>query len=523
MASQGPGEFDHVPTEQKIFHYDENMDELVPIRKSEYDRLCEHEVLFSAISEAAPVLMWMSGEDAKCIWFNRLWLEFRGRTLEQESGEGWAEGLHSQDVETAVREYHDAFARRIPFRLKYRLQRHDGTYRWILDHGVPRFGTTGVFVGYIGTCIDVTDLEQSRLVEQDTAKRLAQLAAIVETSDDVILSKDLNGIITSWNEAGTRVFGYEAEEMIGQSILKLIPEHLHSDEDRILSTIRAGRRIEHFETIRKAKDGRLIEVSLTISPLKGREGEIIGASKILRDITRQKQMEGSLLQAGKLAATGRMAATIAHEVNNPLEAVMNLLYLAKTNAVKPDVIEYLETAENELKRVSHIAKQTLGFYREHAGAKEIVFRELVQQALDIYRPRVCGANIELRAELLTDRRLSVRQGEMMQVISNLVMNSIYATPPGGTIVLRLEDAQNPFGVLFTVQDNGTGIREEDMPKIFEAFFTTRSTIGTGIGLFVSKQFVEGHGGTITIESSQSAENHGTSVSVLLPAEPFQAS
>lgn len=134
----------------------------------------------------------------------------------------------------------------------------------MLDQGVPRYGVAGAFLGYIGTCVDVTDLEQARLTEQDTAKRLAELAAIVESSDDVILSKDLNGIITSWNAAAMRIFGYTAEEMIGRSILTLIPEHLHSDEDRILSSIRAGRRIEHFETIRQTKDSRLIEVSITI-------------------------------------------------------------------------------------------------------------------------------------------------------------------------------------------------------------------------------------------------------------------
>ncbi len=143
------------------------------------------------------------------------------------------------------------------------------------------------------------------------------------------MSKDLNGTITSWNDAATRVFGYSPEEMIGASILKLIPEHLHSDEKTILESIRAGRRIEHFETVRRAKDGRLIEVSLTVSPIKDEEGRVIGASKILRDVSSRKRMEQSLLQAEKIAATGRMAATIAHEVNNPLEAVMNLLYLLR--------------------------------------------------------------------------------------------------------------------------------------------------------------------------------------------------
>ena len=359
--------------------------------------------------------------------------------------------------------------------------------------------------------------EASRTADHETVKRLAELAAVVESSDDVILSKDLNGIITSWNAAATRLFGYTADEIIGKSILMLIPEHLHSDEEKILSNVRVGRRIDHFETFRKTKDGRLIEVSLTVSPVTGVDGKIVGASKILRDISVQKRIEQSLIQAEKLAATGRMAATIAHEVNNPLEGAINLIYLAKTNAERPDVIRYLETAETELLRVSHIAKQTLGYYREHAEAKGVAFRDLITQTMKLYMPRARSGNVDVQLELKSEQRLVVRQGEMIQVISNLVMNSIYAMASGGTLSISLNDTEDPDGVIMSVKDSGAGISETDMPRVFEAFFTTRRTIGTGIGLFVSRQFVEGHGGTIRIKSSQSEEDHGTTVEVFLPA------
>jgi len=387
------------------------VEDFVQIPRSEYDRLREHDGLFDTLSNSAPVLMWMSGVDAACFWFNSQWLDFRGRTLEQEAGNGWAEGVHPEDFDYVLRDYLAAFERRTPFRLKYRILRHDGAYRWLLDQGVPRYGHGGNFQGYIGTCVDITDMEQARLAEHDTVKRLAELATIVETSDDVILSKDLNGIITSWNAAATRVFGYTAEEIVGRSILTLIPEHLHSDEDTILANIRAGRRIEHFETVRKTKDGRLIEVSLTISPITGKDGKVVGASKILRDVSRQKRIEQSLVQAEKLAATGRMAATIAHEVNNPLEAITNCLYLLERCDHRPEVTEYLETAETELKRVSHIAKQTLGYYREHADAKPVRFTDLVQQAMEVYLPRCRAASIEVQLQLTSERKLFVRQGE----------------------------------------------------------------------------------------------------------------
>ena len=220
----------------------------------------------------------------------------------------------------------------------------------------------------------------------------------------MILSKDLNGIITSWNNAATVVFGYTAEEMIGSSILKLIPEDLHSDEKTIIENIRAGRRIEHFETVRLTKSGKRIDVSLTVSPVKDFNGQVIGASKILREISNRKRLEQSVLQAEKIAATGRMAATIAHEINNPLEAVMNLLYLLRPKIADEEGINYLSAAESELARVAHIAKQTLGYYREHASASPASLKEIAEHALMIYEPRCTAAGITIEQSLLPSRR-----------------------------------------------------------------------------------------------------------------------
>jgi PAS domain S-box-containing protein len=358
--------------------------------------------------------------------------------------------------------------------------------------------------------------EREQILE-DNSKRLGELAAIVESSDDVIVSKDLNGIIRSWNGAATRLFGYSADEMIGASILKLIPEDLHSDEKTIMENIRAGRRVEHFETVRRTKSGQLLDVSLTISPIKDKHGRVIGASKILRDISTRKRVEQALLQAEKIAATGRMAATIAHEINNPLEAVMNLMYLLRPMIADPAGISYFQSVETELGRVSHIAKQTLGYYREHAAASSASIGEIVLHAITIYEPRCTATGIEIKRAINSSRKIMLRRGEMMQVVSNLLMNSIYAMQAGGVLSISVEDAVgSPDGIVLTIQDDGVGIAEADLPRVFEAFFTTRTTVGTGIGLFVAKQFVEGHGGRIEIESRQSVEDHGTTVRVFLP-------
>ena len=162
------------------------------------------------------------------------------------------------------------------------------------------------------------------------------LAAIVESSDDAIVSKDLNGIVTSWNRSAERIFGYTPEEIIGKPITLIIPPELHDQEPHILGKIRAGEPIEHFQTVRLHKDGHLIDVSLTVSPVRDERGMVVGAAKIARDITDQKKLEAAFHTSERLASVGRLAATIAHEINNPLEAVTNLIYLAN---LQPDLPE----------------------------------------------------------------------------------------------------------------------------------------------------------------------------------------
>jgi PAS domain S-box-containing protein len=367
----------------------------------------------------------------------------------------------------------------------------------------------------------IADLADAEARHRDAAKRLREFAAIIESSGDAILSKDLTGTITSWNPAATRVFGYTSEEMIGTSILRIIPEELHSDEPIILAKIRAGQRIDHFETTRLTKDGLRLDVSLSISPVRDDSGQIIGAAKIVRDISARKRLEESLLQAEKLAATGRMAATIAHEINNPLEAIVNLIYLSRGRATDPQQAVYLEAAAGEVDRVSHIAKQTLGYYREYAAAASTSLSDIAAEAIRVYEPRCKAAGIRIESHLDPSPKIVLRKGEMMQVISNLIANAIHAMPSGGTLSVSVKHSPGNTsndGVVLSIEDTGVGIPAEKLPRIFDAFFTTRADIGTGIGLFVARQFVEGHGGQIQVESRTSPHSHGTRMSIFLPLE-----
>jgi PAS domain S-box-containing protein len=483
-------------------------------------RLRESETRLKLATEVAKlgVFVWDTVEDIES-WENDRMYEIFGRTHEEGPVNGTAfisEVVHPDYRDAFRQAMEDTLKKGEPFRFEGLVHSPKGL-RCIEISGDLQPETDGSRGRILGTVRDVTEVRETEEELRESAKRLGELAAIVSSSEDVIVSKDLNGIITSWNNAATRVFGYLPEEMIGASILKLIPENLHSDEKTIIENIRAGRRIEHFETVRLAKDGRLIDVSLTVSPIKDEEGRVIGASKILRDVSSRRRMEQSLLQAEKIAATGRMAATIAHEINNPLEAVMNLLYLLRTKVTDDEGRGFLATAEDEIGRVSHIAKQTLGYYREHTAASLASVSDTAEHALTIYGPRCTAAGILVKTSISPSTKIVLRRGEMMQVISNLIANSIYAMPSGGTLSVSVCDASSVGdGIVLTVKDDGVGIAPKDLPMVFDAFFTTRTTVGTGIGLFVAKQFVEGHGGRISIESDNESERHGTTVRVFLP-------
>jgi PAS domain S-box-containing protein len=345
------------------------------------------------------------------------------------------------------------------------------------------------------------------------------LAAIVATADDAIVSKDLNGIVTSWNEGARQMFGYTAEEMIGQSILGIIPEELRYEEDEILRTLRSGRRVDHFETKRRKKSGELLEVSVTISPVRDEHGNLVGASKIARDISDRKRVERLLIQSEKIAATGRMAAAVAHEINNPLESLMNLIYLARQNS-SPEgkAYNFLLTAEQELERVSHIARQTLGFYQDSNAPRDIYLHDLVESVLTVYHAKMLSAGVSVDTQFSDLQKVSVSRGEMLQVFSNVIVNAIDAMPDGGLlqIALRKIISASREGIQIVIRDNGTGIKPEHLDRVFEPFFTTKGQTGTGIGLWVARQLLEKRGGQISIASNTERGKSGTTITIFIP-------
>jgi PAS domain S-box-containing protein len=354
-------------------------------------------------------------------------------------------------------------------------------------------------------------------------RRQALLAALVDSTDDAIISKDLNGIILTWNDAAAQMFGYSAGEIIGKNVRLLIPDELQHEEAAILAKIRAGERISHYETLRIRKNGERFDVSITISPLIDQEGQIIGASKIARDITKRKNLEKQLIQSEKLAATGRMAATVAHEINNPLDAVLNLLYLAHKSTSLTDIRSFLTTAESELEHVAHIARQTLGYYRDDGTATPVVLQGLIENVLAVYQGKLTSAGIVTECRFENHPLQLGSRTELLQILSNIVANAIDAMPEGGVLRIQTRKRVHPDGVEIKLSDNGAGIRKENLDKVFEPFFTTKGEMGTGIGLWVVKQLVEKRGGQVTVTSNTDTGTSGTMISIFLPlASPAEA-
>lgn len=348
-----------------------------------------------------------------------------------------------------------------------------------------------------------------------------RLAAIVESSEDAIVSKDLNGIVTSWNPAAERIFGFTEQEMIGRPITTIIPPELRDDEARILATIQRGERIEHFETVRTNKNGEPVEVSLSISPVKDETGRIVGAAKIARDITQQKRTEQMLLATERLAAVGRLTATVAHEINNPLEAVTNLIYLAKMASPPGEARTFLSAAEVQLATVAHLTRQTLSFYRETTSTRAVGPGEIVSDLLSVFASRARNKGIEIRQRILSDAAINAVPGEVRQVIANLISNAIDAIPGPGRIEIRVTAARDgkskPVrGVRITVADTGVGIPAAARSHVFEPFFTTKRDAGTGLGLWVCKSIADKHRGAIRLRSNTTPGKSWTAVSVFFP-------
>jgi PAS domain S-box-containing protein len=358
----------------------------------------------------------------------------------------------------------------------------------------------------------------------ESQQRLQLLAAIVESSDDAIFSKTLDGTILSWNKAAERMYGYHSAEIIGKSVSMLLPSDRPDEVRGILARLRRGEKIEHFETVCIAKDGHLLTVSLTISPIRDPGGRIVGASTIARDITRSKLAEQSLRNSEKLATAGRMAATVAHEINNPLEAVTNALYLlAESPSLDSSARQFLTIAQDELAKIRQVTTLTLGLHRGDGECpQQVKVTGLIDNVLSLYGRKLHTLGIAVETRYDADIPVTAFPGELRQVFSNIIVNAADALEKSGdklnVHVFKSPDWTNltQRGLRITISDNGCGIPVEKRAQMFEPFFTTKGNRGTGIGLWVSLGIVKKYGGRIRFRASVRQGRSGTTFSIFLP-------
>ncbi len=390
----------------------------------------------------------------------------------------------------------------------------------------PRFSFSLAPHDYARLCIFVAIsvltaglARKRKQAESHAAQTQRWMASIVESSDDAVLTKDKNGILTSWNPGAERLYGYSPAEAIGSASSMLVPPGQPDQTPGFLDRLWRGESIPHHAAERQRKDGSRILVDLCLSPVRNERGEVIGACSISHDITLQHRAEEALRRNEKLATAGRLSAAVAHEINNPLESVTNLLYLVRQY---PDrAAEYLDMADKEVQRIAEVAQQMLGFVREPSAPASLNVAENIDQVLQLYLSKLSLKQIRVEKHYDHNPQISGFAGELRQLFSNLILNAVDAMGTGGRLVIHVARAhawtngQRP-GVRVTVADNGSGIQPSQMPRLFEPFYTTKASLGTGLGLWISQAIVQKHGGSIRVRSRSTPGASGTVFSVFLP-------
>lgn len=407
------------------------------------------------------------------------------------------------------------------------IERPDGIRRNALPYSDPIYDVSGKLIGAINMLLDVTESRQAEAAAQ-------RLAAIVQSSDDAIISKDLNSIIKTWNAGAERLFGYRAEEVVGQSVSLLMPADRWTEEPGILARIRNGKPVENYETIRRRKDGSMIEVSLTVSSIRDAKGRVIGASQIARDVTRQKQAERELERAHKEAVAASRAkddflAALSHELRTPLSPV---LLLASDAAEDPRLTAEMRarfnTIRNNVELEARLIDDLLDITRIAHGKLSlnmgvVNIRMLLKEALTTVRSELDQKSIRLTVAI--EGGECIVKGDpvrLQQAVWNVLKNAIKFTPIGGKITFLTQVRDESGELMITVSDDGIGMTSDDLARIFEAFTQGEHADGRGshrfgglgLGLAITRKLIELHGGTI--RASSAGRDRGSTFVITLP-------
>ena len=437
--------------------------------------------------------------------------------------------LHPDDRAAAIEKVNETIRTGEPMESEWRVIWPRRNRAWLAGRFQCFMDGQGKPLRLAGVNIDIT---QRKKAEEATAR----LAAIVSSSDDAIVSKDLNGVITSWNRGAERVFGYTAEEVVGKPVTLLIPDDHLDEEPEILARIRRGEPVEHYETVRRRKDGSLIDVSLTVSPMRDDAGRVIGASKVARDITaRVRLAKQTREQAAELSDLHRrkdeFMAMLGHELRNPLAPIANAVQLLRLEKdpgpIQEQARSIIERQVGQLTRLiedlMEVSRMSTG--RIHLNEERLDLRGVVARAVDTVRPLIAQRRHAISVSSAEAPIWVVGDaGRLEQVVVNLLNNAAKYTDEAGHIWLGLEQAGDE--AVLRVRDTGIGIAPDLLPRIFDLFIQgdrslDRAAGGLGIGLALVRQIVLLHRGRV---EATSVVGQGSEFTVRLPvvASPISA-
>jgi len=517
---------------------------------------------YQKLFDELPNPMWSTGKDGKFNFINKSGLEFRGRTLEQEMNGGWIEGLHEDDREAAIEAYRAAFEKRERYCLQFRLRRHDGQYRWVLDYGSPYEDLNGNYGGFVGVCHDITDMKNSA----EALKSNNEVQAVTNTvlhysleaaSLEDILDKVLDILLAMpcmGPRAGGAVFLLEKNSgLFALNARKNFPEWKRTDAEKpsfnselCRKALESGRlefTDKFSDCFREARggDGNRVYCFVPIRSSEKVLGIIVlglnrevnraggsleflnNVSPVVAGIIQRKQAENEMelyhqhmVQSSKLSALGEMAAGVAHEINNPLTIIMgNAQYLLENELSEAEPRKIVSEIDEASQRCKKIISGLLGFSRRE-GLKFHAYsiNEIAADAVRFCDSGLKQKKIDVRREFSADLpKLRVSRSHLQQVFVNIIINALQAMELGGVLSVRTgHSADNNYAEI-SFSDTGKGIRQEHLPKIFEPFFTTKQK-GTGLGLAVSYGLIKQHGGEIRVASA--GPGKGSVFTVSLP-------
>ena len=399
--------------------------------------------------------------------------------------------------------------------LELEIRRAEGQSSYLLASATPLFRETGEVRGAVGAFFDVTSRKRLENL-------LRERADLLELATEAIMVRDLDGTLQFWNAGAETLYGWSREEVLGKNIHEVLQTRLpKSAPNTEPGAVPAPHTSWQGNLTQVTRTGREILVA-SRRALKADGGAVL---EINRDITAEMRAEEALRRTERLAAMGRVAGIIAHEINNPLESITNTFYLLRDHpSLDEEARYYAKLGEEELLRVSHITRQTLGFYRESKDPVEVALSQQLDDILELQTRRLEFGNIAIERQYRSKGIVHGFPVELKQVFLNLIGNAVQAMPEGGTLRLRVEERperdQRSSGVCVSIIDTGSGIAPEQAQQLFEPFFTTKFTKGTGLGLWISKGIVQKYGGTICFRSLRLSKGNVTCFQVFLPGPSF---